>query len=81
MKEQDLIYLGFKKVDDSADGEPFYYYEYNLGDTCLITLANVDVKNDKWIVESNDYLQVKFEKLNDLKIYISLLQSIFTQYA
>jgi hypothetical protein len=80
MKEQDLINLGFKKVDADADGVPFYYYEYEFGDTCLISSANDESENDKWSVESDNYLQIKFKKLNDLKIYISLLQSIFRYY-
>jgi len=79
MTEQNLIDLGFKRVDDIADGEPFYYYEYELGDTCLISFANDEIKDDHWIVESDDYLRVKFQKLNDLKIFISLLQSIFRE--
>jgi len=80
MKEQDLIILGFNRVDDIADGVPFYYYQYELGDTCLISSSNDESEGNKWSVQSNDYLQVEFKKLNDLKIFISLLQSIFREF-
>jgi hypothetical protein len=56
MTEQDLIDLGFERVDVTApeSGKPqdWYYYIYHLDKTlCLISSCNDEVKKDDWFVE------------------------------
>jgi hypothetical protein len=60
MKEQELIDLGFEKIevthDESDNGYDYYYYELRLtAGLILSSCDNIEVKNKKWIVSNFDW--------------------------
>jgi len=71
MKEQDLIDLGFKRTDVTAEesgDEAFYYYTYDIGNgvISLITQSNDEVKDNDWHVEVFDDTSIRFETIEDI---------------
>jgi hypothetical protein len=78
MKEQDLIDLGFKRYDVSAEESgdvPFYYYTYDITDElCLISSDDGEAKKDGWSVEMFDYDGIKFTSIEDLKTLINVIE-------
>ena len=78
MKEQDLIDLGFKRYDVSAEDSgdvPFYYYTYDITDElCLISSDDGEAKKDGWSVEMFDYDGIKFTSIEDLKTLINVIE-------
>ena len=82
MKEKDLIKLGFKRTDVSAEesgGDAFYYYVYEFGDFAiqnfdLITPANDEIINGEWIVYLFNYDKLVFSEKSELKKYIKLVK-------
>ena len=71
MKEQDLINLGFTKEVE----EDFYYYVYDFTrGFSLITNANDELINGKWVVEvfeTNDKIQ--FTNIDNVKKLIKII--------
>lgn len=78
MKEQDLINLGFKRNDVSAEDSgdfPFYYYTYEItNELCLISADDGEAKKDGWYVEMFDYDGIKFTDVEDLKNLITIIE-------
>ena len=78
MKEQDLIDLGFKRNDVSAEESGdvrFYYYTYNITDElCLITSDNGEAEQNGWSVEMFDYDNIEFTSKEDIEKLISLIE-------
>ena len=78
MKEQDLIDLGFKRNDVTAEESghvPFYYYTYEItNELCLISTDDGEAKKDGWYVELFDYENIEIRNLEDLKTLISILE-------
>jgi len=78
MKEQDLIDLGFKRNDVSAEESGdvrFYYYTYNITDELsLISTDDGEAKKDGWFVELFDYENIEFRNPEDLKILIDVIE-------
>jgi hypothetical protein len=59
MSEQELIELGFQKVDildnDSQNGYDYYYYHKELCSGILLhSTDSLDVKDDNWSLKSFD---------------------------
>ena len=57
MSEQELIELGFQKVDilddDSQNGYDYYYYQKELCSGVLLhSTDSNDVRNDEWFIKS-----------------------------
>ena len=80
MKEQDLLDLGFKRNDVTAEesGAPndFYYYDIDLGSNgsiSLISPSNDEVENGNWYVEVFEDAKVMFTDKDDLKIFIDII--------
>lgn len=53
MTEEDLIDLGFEKVDitnsDSQNGYDYYFYQKELCDNVVLhSTDNIDVENNEW---------------------------------
>ena len=68
----DLIDLGFKRTDVSAEEsgyEAFYYYDMKFG----ILGDGVD---DKWYVEIFEDESLKIDKLNDLIDFINIMKRL-----
>ena len=82
MNEQELLDVGFERVDIDDDGEKFYYYFYDLngesGCGSLISDSNDELKDrgeDTWKVyawDINDKLV--FDSIDDIKIYIDVIE-------
>ena len=80
MKEQDLIDLGFKKNDVTAQesGEPndWYYYVYEFtGGLSLLSHSNDEVQNNNWTVEFLETQDtIRFEYPKKLKQLITIIE-------
>lgn len=79
MKEQDLIDLGFERVDVSeqeSGDKPFHYYTYDIGNgtISLITQSNDEVENENWHVEVFEDSSIRFETLEDVTKFIQVTE-------
>lgn len=82
MKEQDLIDLGFKRTDVTAEesgDEAFYYYDIDFGDKrgiSLISPADNEVINNKWFVEVFEDPSIRVENKKDLEDFIGIINKV-----
>ncbi len=82
MKEQDLIDLGFKRTDVSAEEsghEAFYYYDMDFGNKKVVSLispSDDEVVDDKWYVEMFQDEGLRIDKLNDLIDFINIMKRL-----
>lgn len=81
MTEQDLINLGFKKENVSAEesgADAYHYYTYDLSDNdlnfCLISSANDEAKDDNWYVELFNFDTMRMYNTNDVELFIALIE-------
>ena len=79
MTEQELIELGFERVDVSeqeSGGKAFYYYTYDIGNgtISLISQSNDEVENSNWHVEVFDDTHIRFETVEDLTKFITVVE-------
>lgn len=78
MKEQDLIDLGFKRNNVSAEesgDKSFFYFTYNITDElCLISTDNDEAEKNGWFVELFDYDNIEIRNLEDLKTLIDVIE-------
>ena len=80
MKEQDLIDLGFEKVNISSEesgSKPYFYYTYYFSNgLCFITKANDEIENEKWSVEVFDTEEpFEFHKVSEISSLIKILEN------
>ena len=79
MKEQDLIDLGFKRTDITAEESGdnfFYYYTYDFDKYfSLITNSSDTIIKNKWYAEIFDY-DIRFSNHDDLKQFIDLINKV-----
>lgn len=79
MKEQELINLGFKRTDVTAEESGFetdwYYYTYDFGNGSvgLITQANTEMQDGKWHVEIFEDETIRFNNSEDIKALVDLI--------
>ena len=72
MKEQDLVDLGFTK----EFGEDFYYYVYDFArGLSLITSANDEVVDNKWVVEVFESSTIRFTDKEPVKTLITTINN------
>jgi len=70
MKEQDIIDLGFTK----EFGDNFYYYTYDLArGLVLITQANDEVVDNKWVVEVFETSTIRFTDKKPVETLIKII--------
>ena len=80
MKEQDLINLGFERVDVSAEesgDEAFYYYTLDLGNQRVVSLispADNEIVDNKWSVELFEDASISFDDIDQLKTFIKIVK-------
>tara|TARA_R110000787_G_scaffold212720_1_gene322334 strand:- start:33 stop:287 length:255 start_codon:yes stop_codon:yes gene_type:complete len=77
MKEQELIELGFERVDVSeqeSGDKAFYYYTYDIGNGAisLISQSNDEVENSNWHVEVFEDSTIRFETIEELIKFIEV---------
>jgi len=80
MKEEIFLELNFIKVEETVESSgaenDWYYYTLDIGDICLITPSNDEIKDDNWdcyFFESNDFRICNETDLRDL---VSILNRI-----
>jgi hypothetical protein len=83
MKEQDLIDLGFKRTDVTAEESGYerdwYYYDIDFGDKrgiSLISPADNEVVGNKWFVEVFEDPSIRIENKKDLEDFIRIINKI-----
>jgi hypothetical protein len=78
MTEEQLIGLGFERVDVSSEesGEnSYYYYAYELVNGFgLITPANDELENDKWFVEVFEFPDLKLREYDKLITFMNSIK-------
>jgi len=79
IKEEELVKLGFERVDVSEEesgDKPFHYYTYDIGNgtISLITQSNDEVENDNWHVEVFNDTSIRFETLEDITKFIQVTE-------
>lgn len=76
MKEQDLVDLGFDRIDISAEesgDEAYHYYDYMFNkDFSLITCTNEEA-NGEWFVVMFDFDDIFFYSRDDVKTLINVI--------
>ena len=79
MKEQDLIDLGFKRTDVTAEESGYetdwYYYTYDFGDGSFSLISDSKTESDKddWNVEVFEDETIRFTNSEDIKALIDLI--------
>jgi hypothetical protein len=74
MKEQDLIDLGFKRVEDFDGDEAFYYYDLNLVEGFSLISNDSDNAKDGWYVELFDVDGIRFVEREQLENFINVVK-------
>ena len=82
MKEQDLIDLGFERVnvspEEAGDENGFHYYTYDFSDSrglSLISNSNDEAeKAGQWVVEIFDYDNITFTDVEKVLEFINIIQ-------
>lgn len=75
--EQNLIDLGFEKVDGNLEGqsEPWYYYNLDIGNVTLTSDDSDEVKDGHWNVHIWE-LDLVINNLSDLNEFINVTTKI-----
>ena len=79
IKEEELVKLGFERVDVSEEesgDKPFHYYTYDIGNgtISLITQSNDEVEKDNWHVEVFEDTSIRFETIEDITKFIQVTE-------
>ena len=76
MTENNLIKMGFQRVDEDDDTSPFYYYVYEVGEECcLVSNSNLETIDTGWFIELYDIVDgVRFVNARELKTFIDVLE-------
>ena len=76
MTENNLIKMGFQRVDDVDGQDPFYYYVYEIGEECcLVSNSNLETISTGWFIELYDIVDgVRFVNARELKTFIDVLE-------
>lgn len=79
MTEQNLIEAGFERVDVSAEesgGDPYYYFNLDIGDLSLITPDSDTITDGEWYVELFNYNDFKITNPVHLAELLQILYKI-----
>ena len=79
IKEEELLKLGFERVDVSKEesgDKGFHYYTYDIGHgvISLITQSNDEIENDDWHVEVFNDTSIRFETIEDVTKFIQVTE-------
>lgn len=78
MTEQDIIDLGFERVDvtagESGYPEDWYYYIYDFTDNlCLISCDNNEAQLEGWYIELFEETKIRFTDIYDVQELIKII--------
>jgi len=78
MTEQDLIDLGFNKVEinnkESGNGYDYYYYGYKIFEDLYLNSTDSDkVTNDDWAVSNIDWPVFKLDTVGGVQMFIKMM--------
>lgn len=81
MTENDLIELGFKKVDilnkDSQNGYDYYFYEKELCNSLeLYSTDNRDVIDDEWTILCFEIPAIRIKSKNHFMQFLDIMDLI-----
>jgi len=81
MSEQELVDLGFEKVeitdDDSQNGYDYYYYQKEMcSGLVLHSTDNVDVKDNQWILKSFEIPAVEIKSKDHYLQFLEVMKNI-----
>jgi len=81
MTENDLIELGFKKVDvldkESQNGYDYYFYEKELCNSLgLYTTDSTDVINDEWIISCFEIPAIRIKSKDHFMQFLDVMDLI-----
>ena len=74
MTEQDLIDLGFKRIEDFDGDEVFHFYDLSLVEGFSLISNDSDNAKQGWYVELFDVDQIKFVKKKELEKFINIVK-------
>ena len=78
--EQTFIDLGFKRNDVTTDGQAFYYYTLDIGNTFLTTNASDEAKRIGWecwkATLPDNPLSSEVKDLSELENLVRTLQKL-----
>ena len=74
MKEQDLIDLGFKRIEDFDGDETFYYYDLDLVEGFSLISNDSDNAENGWYVEFFDVDRIRFADKENLEEFINVVK-------
>jgi len=74
MKEQDLIDLGFKRIEDFDGDEVFHCYNLDLVEGFSLISNDSDNAKEGWYVELFDVDQIKFFEREKLEEFINVVK-------
>ncbi len=79
MTEQTFIDLGFKRNDVTVDGQDFYYYTLDIGNTFLTTNASDEAERIGWecwkATLPDNPLSSEIKDLSELENLVRTLQN------
>ena len=80
MKEQDLIDLGFERVDvtkeESGSPDDWYYYTYDFTEQLsLISSDNEEAEDRGWCVELDFDDEIQFTNIRELAKLMTLIEN------
>jgi hypothetical protein len=81
MTEQELIDLGFEKVDildkDSQNGYDYYIYQKELCDSIVLySTPNTDVQNDYWELNCFDIPAIRIKSKDHFMQFLEVMDLI-----
>jgi len=74
MKEQDLIDLGFKRIEDFDGDEVFHCYNLDLVEGFSLISNDSDNAKDKWYVEFFEADGIRFVEREQLEKFINIVK-------
>jgi len=81
MTEQEIIELGFEKVDilhnESQNGYDYYFYQKELCDQIVLhSTDNTDVKNDSWEIKCFEIPSIRIESKEHFLQFLEIMNLI-----
>jgi hypothetical protein len=81
MTEQEIIELGFEKVDilhnESQNGYDYYFYQKELCDQIVLhSTDNTDVKNDSWEIKCFEIPSIRIENKEHFLQFLEIMNLI-----